>query len=209
MLWYACTSIFFVLCWLGFSGRVSLNLSKTPEESARAIPNSLLWISGTVLVVGGILVGVGARGIQAKSYDGFGGLTDPFDIIAPVTTICGLFNLVLVSCQEVRKLEASHLFSLFAPKYRPSRYHLPPLSVDCWLWVSQLPMGASQFSSFAIIHCCMPYITHHIVIFDHRGMIAMSSCGWARKTLPQSGSTSRGHWKQSLLEAPSPAKPFC
>ncbi len=93
---YVCTSTFFLLFWMVASKRLSLRL-KSPEESVRATPTSLLCVTGTVLLVGGILVGLGERGIRAKAFGNKGRLSDEFNVIAPAAAVCGLFNLVLAS----------------------------------------------------------------------------------------------------------------
>ncbi len=97
IMWYVLASAFFLLLWLVASGRVSLRLT-TPKESARSTPAFLLWVCGLGLLAGGILMGVGERGVRARALGRRGRLSYAFDIMAPAAVVCGLFNLVLVCC---------------------------------------------------------------------------------------------------------------
>ncbi len=108
-MWYVLASAFFLLLWLLASGRVSLRLT-TPKESARSTPAFLLWVCGLGLLAGGILMGVGERGVRARALGRQGRLSYAFDIMAPAAVVCGLFNLVLVCSFDENQNAYQYLF---------------------------------------------------------------------------------------------------
>ncbi len=96
MVWYTCASALLLLIWLLATERIFLRL-KTPEEAARATPGLLFWASGLVLLAGGVLAGAGERAVRYQALGMSNHLSEAFVIIAPASSVVGLFNLVLVN----------------------------------------------------------------------------------------------------------------